>query len=144
GTYYFYSNKFEKSLDYYSKSEKIALEIGDSSIYYSDKIRKAIIKQQMDPYTSEDTYLHILEAVTKANDYENIILCNNALGYLSEQRHNRERSMEYYLVALDAAEKLQDPYYLALVLNNIGLSKMYNEQYENGLEDLKEGLSYAD
>lgn len=84
-----------------------------------------------------------LEKVNPLNDYENIILCNNTLGFIYEDKSNFEKSTYYFLNALKAAEQKGDPYLIAMVLNNIGLSKINHRQYDSGLKDLKKGLEYA-
>ncbi len=144
GDFYFYSGNSNKATEYYNNSQKIALSIKDNSIYYSSEIKKAILSQQVNSKAAEEKLVTILDEINQSSDYENIILCNNTLGFIYEDKSNFEKSIYYFLNALKAAEKKGDPYLIAMVLNNIGLSKINHQQYESGLKDLKRGLQYAD
>lgn len=67
---------------------------------------------------------------------------SNALGFLYEDKLDIEKSMSYFLNALKYAEINEDLYLIAMVLNNIGLAKMKQKQYDSGLKDLVKGLEY--
>lgn len=144
GDFYFYANRFDKALDYYEKSEKLALSIKDSSIFITNEVKKIIISPTFNSLDAEHRLLTYLNQATRNKDLNNIVLCNNALGFIYEDKFNYEKCTYYFLNGLKYAEKIEDPYLIAMILNNLGLAKINHKQYDAGLKDLERGLKYAD
>lgn len=53
GDFYFYSGNINRATEYYTNSGVIALSIKDSSIYYSNEIKKAILVRQNNAISAE-------------------------------------------------------------------------------------------
>jgi len=144
GNYYFFSRKHELSKSYYTKSKELAKKSGDITLVNTTLIREAFILSDKDNYTAEKQFHDLLAISIERNDGTNIIECHNGLGIIAEARSNLNEALGHYLNALKEAEKINSKYHIAIVLNNIGLIKFYNKQYEESKKDLTMGLKYAE
>ena len=144
GNYYYFSRKHELSKSYYTKSKELAKKAEDITLYNTTLIREAFILIDKDSYEAEKQFQDLLAISIERNDGTNIIECHNGLGIIAETRSNLNEALAHYLNALKQAEKIDSKYHIGMILNNIGLIKFYNKQYEESKKDLTLGLKYAE
>lgn len=144
GNYYYFSRKHEQSDKYYAKSISLAKKAGNDELVHSTLIRKAFILVDTDNFQAEKDFEDLLLRVQKNNEIQNTIECYNGLGIIQESRGNRNAALEFYLNGLKVAEQHKMEYHIGMLLNNIGLIKFYNKQYEEAKKDLERALTYAE
>ncbi len=143
GNYYYFSGNQKRASIYYKKSKDLALKNNDITLYNTTLVREAFILSDTDSYAAEEQFQELVLKSKKRGDGQNIIECYNGLGIIAETRSNLKDALRYYILALKQAEKIDSKYHIGMMLNNIGLIKFYNKQYNEAEMDLKRGLKYA-
>jgi signal transduction histidine kinase len=141
GSYNYHSGKMDLAKTYYDSSIVLAAKVKDTSLVISSKIRNAFILSIKDSYEAEKEFIRLLE---NSSNHRNRLECLNGLALIYENRGENAEALDYYLKALQEAEILEDEYFKGILLNNIGLIKLKNKQYDDALLDFEEALVFAE
>lgn len=143
GNFYYFSRNIEKAKEYYKKTIEIAKIARDKKLENSTEIRLAFMLSDEDVLAAEKQFNVLLAEAQKHGFSENIIESLNGLGIIFEERKIHDEAMNYYLKALKVAEKNDLEYHQAIILNNIGLIKLYNKQTKEAKLDFEKALFFA-
>lgn len=144
GNFNFYSGKMDAASSYYDTSIFIASVIPDSSLIVSNLVRKTFIQSIKDPYNAESVFKKLAAKAERNNYSISLVECLNGLGIIYEDRQDHPLALEYYIKALKEAYSDKDPRLMGMLHNNIGLIKLYQDQFDDALEDFQIGLTYAE
>ncbi len=143
GNFCYFSKNYDLSEKYYQQSLVLSNKAGNAELSNKTKIRIAFITADENMLQAEKEFNEILIEAEQGGFIENQIECYNGLGIIYEQRQMYDRSIEYYLKGLKLAENHQQKYHEAMLLNNIGLIKLYSNQREGAKEDFERALKGA-
>lgn len=143
GNFYYFSRNIDKAQEYYRKTLDIARAANDRKLENSTKIRLAFVLSDDDVLAAEKEFNFLLAEAQKLNYPENITEAYNGLGIIYESRQIHDEAMNYYLKALKVADKYNLQYHQAIILNNIGLIKLYNKQTKEAKHDFEKALDLA-
>lgn len=143
GNFYYFSRNIDKAKEYYHKTLEIAKAAKDKKLENSTKIRLAFMLSDEDVLAAEKEFNLLLTEAQKYHFPENTIESYNGLGLIYEGRKINDEAMNYYLKALKVAEKNNLKYHQAIILNNIGLIKLYNRQTQEAKLDFEKALDLA-
>jgi two-component system, NarL family, sensor kinase len=140
GNFYFFSTNIKKSKYYYEKSIEKATTVDDKKLINSTKIRLTFILLESDLIAAERSFQELLKEALENTFIENSVEIYNGLGNLYDARQMKDEAMNYYLKGLKIADKENQSYLSAMMLNNIGLLKFNNGQTQEAEKDFKEAL----
>lgn len=140
GNFYFFSTNIKKSKYYYEKSIEKATTVDDKKLINSTKIRLTFILLESDLIAAERSFQELLKEALENTFIENSVEIYNGLGNLYDVRQMKDEAMNYYLKGLKIADKENQSYLSAMMLNNIGLLKFNNGQTQEAEKDFKEAL----
>ncbi len=143
GNFYYFSGNKAKAKEYYNKTIEIAKRANDKKLENSTEIRLAFMLSDEDVLSAEKKFTGLLAEAQKYNFPENTIEAYNGLGIIFEERKIHDEAMNYYLKALKVADKNNLQYHQAIILNNIGLIKLYNKQTKEAKLDFEKALVLA-
>lgn len=144
GNFHYYSGRYDVAMDYYDTTIYLAGQAKDTSLLNSTKIRQTFIRSERDSILAENEFKALLRNSERRGDYKNALECLNGLGIIYEERNDQGKAIDYYYRAYDYAQKLKDPYLEGMLLNNIGLIKFRNEQYDDAITDFQKGAVLSD
>jgi two-component system, NarL family, sensor kinase len=143
GNFCYFSKNYPLSEKYYQQSLLLSNQAGDNELSNKTKIRMAFIRVDENMLQAEKEFNEILIEAEKGGFIENQIECYNGLGIIYEQRQMYDRSIDFYLKGLKLAEDNEQHYHEAMLLNNIGLIKLYSNQREGAKNDFERALKVA-
>lgn len=143
GNFYYFSRNSVKAKEYYAKTIEIAKKAKDKKLENSTELRLAFMLSDEDILAAEKKFNVLLVEAQKYKFIENIVEAYNGLGIVYEERLIHDEAMSYYLKALKVAEKNNLQYHQAIILNNIGLIKLYNKQTKEAKSDFEKALILA-
>jgi len=108
------------------------------------KLRKAYVLQSMDKWDEAYQILHkYLFEIQEKKDTTAWISALNGLGLHHEHHYLQDSALYYYKTALKLADKSNDEYQYAYLLNNIGLLKYQAQNYIQAEQDFRESYQKA-
>ncbi|MDX1652962.1 MAG: tetratricopeptide repeat protein [Brumimicrobium sp.] len=143
GDFHFYSGRPDLAVKYYDTTLILARKAQDTTLINSARIRKTFILSGDNPKNAENDFRKLLETSLNRGDRMNALECYNGLGIIYEGKHDQAGALDYYYKALGMGEKLDDAYLQGMVLNNIGLIKYRNQQYDEAIKDFEKALEFA-
>jgi signal transduction histidine kinase len=144
GNFHYYSGRLNVAMEYYDTTINLANRAGDTTLLNSTKIRQTFIRSERDSINAENQFRVLLANSERRGDYKNALECLNGLGILYEDKNDQGKAIDYYYKAYEYAQKLKDPYLEGMLLNNIGLIKFRNEQYDDAITDFQNGAELSD
>lgn len=142
--HYYFTAQYTKSDSLYEEVVRIGKNNPKDTLSNMCKVRKAYVLQSLDKWDSAYTLLHALIAHTeKKKDTAAWISALNGLGLHHEHNYLQDSALFYYKTALKLAEKSNDEYQYAYLLNNIGLLKYQGQHYTQAEQDFKESYQKA-
>jgi tetratricopeptide (TPR) repeat protein len=144
GNFHYYSGRSEVAMNYYDTTINLAKRAKDTTLLNSTKIRQTSIRSDRDSISAEKDFMSLLGHSERRGEYKNALECLNGLAIIYEEKNDQGKAIDYYYKAYDYALKLKDPYLEGMLLNNIGLIKFRNEQYDDAITDFKKGAVLSD
>ncbi|MBK7310438.1 MAG: tetratricopeptide repeat protein [Sphingobacteriaceae bacterium] len=141
GNFQFYKRKLEDAIHLYNKCLDIALKNKDEHFEILSKIRLFYVDREygLTQNTIQDVE-PLLKISIKNKDNENEFEIYNLLGIICEEKGDTKAAAEYYIKGLSKAELLNDVYFQANFLNNLGLVKFYLGESERASDDFERGI----
>jgi signal transduction histidine kinase len=143
GNFSYYSNNIEDAKKYYKKSIDIANKTKDQKLKNSTEIRLVFIALDSDVLKAETGFRKLLAEAKRKGFVENQIEIYNGLGIMYEMRLQDDKAVESYLLGLRISERYHKNYSTSYLLNNLGLLKLENKQYDSAKADLERALLLA-
>jgi signal transduction histidine kinase len=142
--HYYFTAQYSKSDSLYEQVIELGKKNPKDTLSNLCKIRKAYVLQTLDKWDSAYSILHrlVIENETK-KDTVAWISALNGLGLQHEHHYMQDSALFYYKKALKLAEKSNDEYQYAYLLNNIGLLKYQGQHYVQAEQDFKESYQKA-
>ena len=109
------------------------------SLYYNLFVKYRI----ENPALAEEYALLSYENAKPTDDQNYLIRSLNALGYLNKQKQNLEKSIEYYMEAIDVAGKNGIEERLMFLHNNLGNIYTSLSQFDMAIDNYLKSLRYA-
>lgn len=141
GNFSYFSGKVIQANKYYDKSIELAKAAHSKELINSTLIRKTFIEMDTNIVAANEHFFQLLDEAKKGGYVKNQIEIYNGLGILHEEKMMQDRALYYYQIGLRIAEKHQEKYMTAFLLNNIGLLKFNNKQLQEAKRDLERGLN---
>lgn len=141
GNYQYYKRNLEEAIRYYNKCLDIALKTKNEHFEILAKIRLFYIDREygLTQNTIQDVE-PLLKISIKNKDNENEFEIYNLLGIICEEKGDTKAAAEYYIKGLSKAELLNDVYFQANFLNNLGLLKFYLGEQKRASDDFEKGI----
>ena len=143
GNFNYFSGRQEMAINYYDTSIVYALEANDSTLLNSTNLRKLFI-ERTDNHSAIKRFDAYYLTSKRRGDTNNMITSLNGKGVVYDALNENTKSLESYLKAYDLSVKINDLFIQGMLLNNIGLIKFHNKQYEQALEDFKEATKISE
>jgi ATP/maltotriose-dependent transcriptional regulator MalT len=135
---------YEKALYYFRKALKIEEDNNNKRgiEYDSANIGEVYIQNQQ--YDSAQVYLDRALKLSKINPRKDGIgIKHNLLGQLYQKKQNYKKSNEHYLASIEIFKAHNNSRYLSNTLINIGINKLYTQEFVQADQYIKEGLLIA-
>lgn len=145
GSYFFYTHRLEKAIEYFKLSLKEA-ELEKSNHWVNlAKIRLVYMEfEKGNQIKSEKVLYQLLEIARIEKDYSNILELYNLLGIIKESKNEIKKAAELYYNGLALSEEKKLVYYQGVFKNNLGLIKLSSGQIKESLLDFYDGLKLAE
>lgn len=143
GSFYYFSNNEVKAKEFYQKSIQIAEENKDEELLLSTKIRLNFMLIETDLNAAEKEFLSLLKQAQQKKFVKNEIYIHNGLGIVYETMSMDDKATKSYINGLILAEKHNYKTEISILLNNIGLLKIYHKKYKSAKIDLEQALAIA-
>lgn len=142
--HYYFTAQYSKSDSLYNQIIRIGKNNPKDTLSNVCKVRKAYVLQNLDKWDSAYSLLHRLIVQTeKEKDTTAWISALNGLGLQHEHQYLQDSALFYYKTALKLADKSNDEYQYAYLLNNIGLLKYQGQHFAQAEQDFKESYKKA-
>lgn len=137
--HYYFTAQYKKSDSLYQEVIKLAKNNPKDTLSNMCKVRKVYLLQSLDKWDSAYVLLHnLVKQIEREKDTTAWISALNGLGLQHEHHYLQDSALFYYKKALKLAEKSNDEYQYAYLLNNIGLLKYQGQHYTQAEQDFKE------
>ena len=109
------------------------------SLYYN-----LFVKYRLkNPSLAEEYALLSYDYARPSNDHNYLIRSLNALGYLSKQKQNVQKAVEYYTEAINIASEFGIEERLVFLYNNLGNIYTSTSQFDKAIDNYLKSLQYA-
>ncbi|MCS7027417.1 MAG: tetratricopeptide repeat protein [Bacteroidia bacterium] len=143
-SHYYFTAQYPKSDSLYKRIIELANKNPKDTLKNLCKVRRTYILQMLDKWDSAYTLLHKLTPeIERQKDTAAWISALNSLGLQHEHQYLQDSALYYYRKALKLAERINDEYQYAYLLNNIGLLKYQGSHYLQAQQDFKESYQKA-
>ncbi len=145
GNYFYFSQKKNKSKEWYKKALDLAIKDKNKTLQNSIKIRLAYIaKDEGDDQIAESLFKQIAEESEQRKDYINQLECINGLGLLYEGKGLSSDALNYYIKGLKLAQQTNNKRQEAIILNNLGLIYLREGKRKKAIDEFERALKIAE
>ncbi len=142
--HYYFTIQYTKADSLYEEVIKLGKNTSKDTLSNLCKVRKVYVLQSLDKWEEAYQMLHKqLIEIQQVKDTTAWISVLNALGLQHEHHYLQDSALFYYKKALKLAEKSNDEYQYAYLLNNIGLLKYQGQHHSQAEQDFKESYQKA-
>lgn len=135
----------DKSIEYYNRALSIKEKLRDSSGTAALLNNIAVVYFQQEKYDEAINYLErsskIYEAIGNTQMLSEIF--SNIGSYYYEVTNDKEKGVDYFLKAHNAAMQSQNPYSIAMSFNTLSSVELEQKDYNKALFYISESLKYA-
>jgi two-component system NarL family sensor kinase len=141
GNYFYYIRNIDRAKDYFTKANKQAVLTKNQHIEDLSHVRLIFIDNEQGINDDAEAELNDMLVDSKEKkDYENTLEIINFLAILKERANLLQESTKLYIEGLDLAESNHLGHYIGTFRNNLGLMKIYGNQFDEALVDFEKGL----
>lgn len=138
--FYYESKEYDKALQQFEKSLKIAGEMKNTSLEYDTLIQIAQLYFQMENFTEAKAYYHrALEHEVSMAD----ITVLTALGAIAYQERNHEEALNYYVDALAKAAADKNKNLQAEIFHKIGILHTDQQKLNDAIEQFQKSIKIS-
>lgn len=144
GNYFYYTRNIDRARAYFTKANKQAILTKNQHIQDLSNVRLVFIDNEEGLNDDAENQLNemLVEAKEK-KDHENTLEIINFLGILTERENRLQDAIKLYIEGLYLAETYNLGHYAGTFRNNLGLMKIYANQFDEALVDFEKGLVIA-
>ncbi|MCS7076396.1 MAG: sensor histidine kinase [Bacteroidia bacterium] len=142
--HYYFTAQYSKADSLYQRVIEIGNRNSKDTLLNLCKVRRVYVMQTLGKWDSAYILLHkLVIEIQKKGDTTAWISALNSLGLQYEHHYLQDSALYYYRRGLKLAEKINDEYQYAYLLNNIGLLKYQSSHYAEAEQDFKESYQKA-
>ncbi len=144
GIFYYYTDDYDKSIQYYKKSLALAKKVGDKKLSAQAlSWMGSLFRVQSDFVQALQYYDQALKIAKEINDVNRIIYCFRSIGEVYRVQQENNKALEYFDKALKLTEKIKDNGQAAYILTAIGEVYRLSGQYPKSLIYLNQASALA-
>lgn len=144
GNYFYYTRNIDRARAYFTKANKQAILTKNQHIEDLSNVRLAFVDNEEGLNDDAENQLNtMLVDAKEKKDHENTLEIINFLGILTERENRLQDAIKLYIEGLYLAETYNLGHYSGTFRNNLGLMKIYANQFDEALVDFEKGLVIA-
>ncbi|MBC7864390.1 MAG: tetratricopeptide repeat protein [Bacteroidia bacterium] len=142
--YFFFQTDYKKAKKFYEEGEAIATKYQNDTLGNIIKVKYAFIEHELGNWSnSKKIYEEVIKNSERVNDTTALIEALNGFANLKEIQNKSDEALELYNRALTIADKSEQKFQFAYLLNNRALLNMKLNSNSLAKKDLLKALSLS-